>query len=222
MSLSQVLDTLNHLFAAKKPLSSDWISVPWKENFSKLAGGYFKCLWSGRLKDIDRTGPGIWSPSPSSEKWPVGCLSSLPGNVCLEAILIRCTSSQWPCLRHHPGQARSHPPRHTHSYPAPRQSQPGFPQVSTGEQLGACAAQTCSFKPGWAWPLLLSFPLCQPQTMILTSFIRYFDIHWRALFPSVRIPNHAIRSAELTAKEILQGNKRLICVHPKACTLSRK
>lgn len=173
--------------------------------------GYFKCLWTGKPKDLDRTGSGACSPSPSSENRSEGCLSSVwqcalrPSSFALQAASALC-------LRHHPGQANlTHPGTHS-SFLCPQAKPAGF---STGKQ---------ELKPALSNhdPSFSAFPHCQPGTVILTSFIRYFDIHLKGFFPPVRIPNHAERSAGLSARKILWWNKRLISVCPKACNLSRK
>lgn len=149
MSLPQVLDTPSHLFADKEPLSSDWISVSWKHNFYRLAGGDFNCLWTGREKDADRTGPGVWCPSLKSENWPVGCLWA----VCLALCALRPSSSVMQTasdsrLRYHPDHAFSHPPSHTQQLMVPLGKASWAFHSWKGKQVGAYAAQTWSFKPG--------------------------------------------------------------------------
>lgn len=49
----------------------------------------------------------------------------------------------------------------------------GLATGSAGKQVGACTAQTSSFKHG----PLLSFPVCQVVIMILTSYIKDFVIY---------------------------------------------
>lgn len=149
MTLSQALDTLIHLFADKEPLSSDRISVSWKRNLSRSAGGYFNCLWTGRWKDTGRTGPGVWSPSLSletglSDVFELSAWQRVPrGRSYL--LYNQPVTHAWGIIQDthvliHPG---------THSSLLCPQAKPAAVSTgSTGKQVGDCAAQTCSFKPG--------------------------------------------------------------------------
>lgn len=109
-SLSQAPDTLTRLVADKEQFSSDWISLSWKWNLCRLAGGCFNCLWTGSWKGADWTGPGVWSSSLSSKNWPVGCWA-----ICLAIHASRPSLfvASDPCLRHHAGHTCSYPSRHT-------------------------------------------------------------------------------------------------------------
>lgn len=149
MTLSQALDTLIHLFADKEPLSTDWILISWERNLSSLAGGYFNCLWTGWWKDTGRTGPGVWSPSLSletglSDVFELSAWQCVPrGRSYL--LYNQPVTHAWGIIQDmrvliHPG---------THSSLLCPQAKPAEVSTgSTGKQVGDCAAQTCSFKPG--------------------------------------------------------------------------
>lgn len=83
----------------------------------------------------------------------------------------------------------------------------GLATGSAGKQVGACTAQTSSFKHG---PLFLSFPVCQAVIMILTSYIKDFAIYWRDFFSSFRNPSSkdVFGSSGMTAKKVLSGIRR--------------
>lgn len=192
MSLPQVLDTPSHLFADKEPLSSDWISVSWKHNFYRLAGEDFNCLWTGREKDVDRTGPGVWRPSLKSENWPVGWLWAVCLALCAlrpsSSVMQTASDSRWGIIQ--TMHFLIHPA--THSSLWCLRAKPAV--LST-------AGKASKWKPMLLKPGLSNqnkhdlpssaFPICQSGTLILTSFIRYFDIYWRTFFPSIRNLSHA-------------------------------
>lgn len=113
--------------------------------------------------------------------WELTCwmsLSYLLGNMCLEAILICCTTNQWPTPEASSRACMfSATQVHAAAYRAPRQSYLGFLQIARAGKW-----EPVLLKPAFANLSFSAFPICQSGTVILTSFIRYFDIHWRPFF----------------------------------------